>query len=393
MTTIRIPALIDCHVHFREPGFTDKATMATEAASAVAGGVHTVCEMPNTNPPTVTIAALADKVRRANEIKHCDIRFFFGCTEEAHLITLKELWTGESDELKRLKARCCGVKLYFDHSTGNQKIDGGIIKEVFSTCAKLKIPIIAHCEDPDINATAREMFEPTKVESHSLARPVASEEKSITEAIALARETGAALHIAHLTTGVGLDLVRSAKKEGLPITCEVAPHHLFLTVEDYDTLGTFAKMNPPLRTMDNRDALWEGIEDGTVDCIATDHAPHQISEKKDVASPIDAPSGVPGVETMLPLLLSVAGGVWPHPSSPEPRAKNYDLGIEDMLTIETITRLCFTNPNKIFNLGKNPNDDQIEVDLDADWVIKGSELHSKCGWTPYEGWEVVGRVI
>lgn len=399
--TITLPALIDCHVHFREPGFPEKATMATEAASAVAGGVHTVCEMPNTNPPTVTIAALADKVRRASEIKDCDIRFFFGCTEAAHLETLKELWTGESDELTRLKARCCGVKLYLDHSTGNQKIDGGIIKEVFSTCAELKIPIIAHCEDSAINDEAqayvlsggsRTSAGQVDVSLHSLCRPVASETKSIIEAIAIARETGAALHVAHLTTANGIDLVRDAKKEGLPITCEVAPHHLFLTVEDYDTLGTFAKMNPPLRTMDNRDALWEGIADATVDCIATDHAPHTIKEKQNAAAPFDAPSGVPGVETMLPLLLSVANGHWPHPTSPEPRTKNYDEGLEDMFTLEDITRLCFTNPNRIFNLGKDGSD-TITIDLDAPWTIKGSELHSKCGWTPYEGWEVVGKVV
>ncbi|HRH93455.1 MAG TPA: amidohydrolase family protein, partial [Candidatus Peribacteria bacterium] len=141
-----LPGLIDCHVHFREPGLEHKATMATEAASAAAGGVTTVCEMPNTIPPTVTVAALADKVRKSNLIEGCDLRFYFGATEAAHLFTLRELWSGSAGEFQRLKARCSGLKLYLDHSTGNQKVDGGIVEEIFQACKDLGIPLIAHCE-------------------------------------------------------------------------------------------------------------------------------------------------------------------------------------------------------------------------------------------------------
>ncbi len=389
------PLLIDCHVHFREPGMEHKATMASEAAAAIAGGVGTVCEMPNTVPPTVTIAALADKVRRAEKIAGCTIKFFFGVTEAAHLVTLKELWTGASLELKRLKNHCCGVKLYLDHSTGDQKVDGGIVEDIFQTCAELGIPLVAHCEDPEMNAEAKSKVETKNsaplndVSLHSTMRPPESEATSIEYAIGMVRKTGAALHVAHLSTAQGIELVRVAKREKLPITCEVSPHHLFLTTDDYATLGTFGKMNPPLRTAEHRDALWAGIADGTVDCIATDHAPHTIDEKKS-GEPLKAPSGVPGVETMIPLLLTVAAGKWPHPCGK--RAET-----SEKFTYADIVRLCFTNPSRIFSLGapkiaeKNPATIAI-VNPQEEWLIEAKNSHSKCGWTPFEGWRVTGKI-
>ncbi len=372
------PLLIDCHVHFREPGLTHKATMSTEAAAALAGGVGTVCDMPNTIPPTVTVAALADKVRTAANVDHADIRFFFGVTEAAHLLTLKELWTGESLELKRLKRHCCGVKLYLDHSTGDQKVDGGIVEEIFQACADLTIPLIAHCEDADMNAAAKAANTRTDIAAHSEMRPAESEEKSIREAVALVQKTGAALHVAHLSTAKGLAVIRAAKKEGLPVTCEVTPHHLFFTTDDYASLGTLGKMNPPLRSKDDQAALWKGIADGTVDCVSTDHAPHTLDEKK-AGTPLDAPSGVPGVETMFPLLLTEA-------AKPDARMSYAD-----------ILRLCFTNPNRIFSLGVAGITEGVPariavVDPKKEWTITGSELKSLCGWTPFEGKKAQGKI-
>ncbi len=386
---LAFPGLIDCHVHFREPGLEHKATLATEAAAAVAGGVTTVCEMPNTIPPTVTVAALADKVRRANNIDDCDIRFYFGVTEPAHLQTLKELWIGDSGELRRLKARCSGLKLYLDHSTGNQKVDGGIVEEVFATCAKLKIPLIAHCEDPEMNAKAFADNKSTDIASHTGTRPAESEAKSIAMAIGLVEKTGCPLHVAHLSTKQGIELVADAKKRGLPVTCEVAPHHLFLSVEDYATLGAKAKMNPPVRASEHAQALWRGIADHTVDCIATDHAPHTLEEK---SKGLQSPSGVPGVETMLPLMLSVVANQWPHPSG------NSQFSIlNSKFSYSDILRLCFTNPNRIFNLGKTgiregELADIILIDPKVEWSIQAAELHSKCGWTPFENWQVRGKI-
>ena len=384
------PLLIDCHVHFREPGLEHKATMETEAAAALAGGVGTVCEMPNTVPPTVTIAALADKVRRAEKVDGCVIRFFFGVTEEAHLYALRELWTGTSIELKRLKHHCAGVKLFLDHSTGNQKVAADLAAEVFKVCGELKIPLVAHCEDPEINRGSGVGVRNKDVSAHSLMRPPESESVAIEHAIDMAMKFKAPLHIAHLSTKQGVGLVRAAKKSGISVTCEVAPHHLFLTTEDYAELGTLGKMNPPLRTPEHRDALWEGIADGTVDCIATDHAPHLLAEKK-AGEPLSAPSGVPGVETMLPLLLTVAAGQSPHPNQ-KPETTNQKLAYPD------IVRLCFVNPNRIFSLGqegiqKGARARLVIIDPKPASVITPVQLHSKCGWTPYEGWEVTGKIV
>ena len=223
------------------------------------------------------------------------------------------------------------------------------------------------------------------ISAHSENRPAESEERAIEHVLELMKKYNVGFHVAHLSTAKGLEVVRKAKRKNLPMTCEVAPHHLFLTVEDYASLGTFGKMNPPLRSHDDQQALWEGIQDGTVDCISTDHAPHTLEEKNTDAA-LSAPSGVPGVETMLPLLLTVAAGSWPHPHA-KLKMKNVQLKIED------IERLCFTNPNRIFNLGKDAHADTIKVDLDAEWVIHGEKLHSKCGWTPFEGWLVKGKIL
>jgi len=376
---ITLPGLIDCHVHFREPGFEHKSTMASEAISAKKGGIACVCEMPNTNPPCTTVEAFADKVKRAAGISDCDIRFFFGVTEAEHLEELKDLWVNHPE----LKERCSGVKLYLDHSTGNQKVDGGIVEEIFITCKELGIPLIAHCESPEINESAEKFLrgkaEDSVIDSdvslHSLMRPAASEAESIAYAISLVQKHGTPFHVAHLSTAQGIGLVKAAKEDGLPVTCEVSPHHLFLSIEDYKTLGTLGKMNPPLRSKQDQQALWKGIEDGTVDCIATDHAPHTLKEKS-AEPPMSAPSGVPGVETMLPLLLTAASGKWE----------------DKKITIDQIQKLCFENPNRIFNLGRSA-EETIDVDLDAKWTIHAAELHSQCDWTPYEGWEVHGKVM
>ena len=385
------PGLIDCHVHFREPGLEHKATLESEARCARLGGITTVCEMPNTVPPTVTIVALADKVRRAEKVRGFDFHFFFGVTEAAHLHALRELWTGESAELRRLKKYCCGVKLFLDHSTGNQMVARELIDDIFAACAKLHIPLVAHCEDPEINAAAAQANKSTDISAHSLMRPPESEASSISFALEKVRTHGTALHIAHLSTKQGIELVRQAKKDGLPVTCEVCPHHLLLLTDDYSWLGTRGKMNPPLRSADHLKMLWKGIADHTVDCVSTDHAPHTIDEKNALEA-LKAPSGVPGVETMVPLLLSVVAGKWP--TNNQKRITNYELRI----TPEDILRLCFTNPNQIFSLGREEISEGAKtpiviIDPAVEWTISAENQHSKCGWTPYEGWNVTGKVM
>ncbi len=380
MPTISLPGLIDMHVHLREPGLTQKGDMETETRAALAGGVTTVCDMPNTDPPTVTVNALRDKVERAKRFKDCDIRFYFGVTAPEHLEELRRLCT--NNELVDLRASCCGVKLYLDHSTGNQKIDPALVGDVLRFCKEQHLVVVAHCEDPEINANAADrLMKEADVSAHSRRRPPESEEKAVSFLLEQSRKTGAHVHPTHISTKRALALIRKAKKDGINVTCDVTPHHLFLTVEDYPALGTMGKMNPPLRSVEDRDALWKGIADGTVDCIATDHAPHTVEEKS--GEPLKAPGGVPGVETMLPLLLTVLSGQWPHPMSPKPA--------KAVLTVDDIRRLCFENPNRILSLGKDGNS-TIKIKPGEEWEIHAEGLHSKCKWTPYENWKVRGKV-
>ncbi|MFA4908011.1 MAG: dihydroorotase family protein, partial [archaeon] len=194
--------------------------------------------------------------------------------------------------------------------------------------------------------------------------------------IRIAEETGSRLHVAHLSSKAGLEAVREAKEGSGSITCEVCPHHLFLTENDIEKLGNFGKMNPPLRSKEDVKALWKGLNDGTIDCVSTDHAPHTIQEK---SQPYDkAPSGVPGVETMLPLLLNAVR--------------------EEKIELKTIMKACAENPARIFGFNDRARleegflGDAVIVNPEKSWTIRGADLLSKCGWTPFEGISVKGRV-
>lgn len=381
---LALPGLIDCHVHFREPGYEHKGTIKSESLAAFHGGVTLVCEMPNTNPPTTTIEALKQKIALTKDAQ-IDLRFFFGITERKHLEEVKKLFSDPKHS--ELKKRCAGIKIYFEHSTGNQKIDVKLLPDVFQTCKELSIPLVGHCEDSGvISHAARRIAQ--GIAAHSVLRPPEAEAAAIMHAIELSKPHKTPFHIAHLSTKQGAELVRQAKHDGLPITCEVAPHHLFLTADDYASLGPLAKMNPPLRTGDHLEALWAAITDHTIDCIATDHAPHTFKEKHP-KDPLQAPSGVPGVETMLPLLLSVANGHWPHPHSKNPGAT---------LQFSDILRLCFENPKEIFHLEKQHIENGGEADLvlidnSLQTEILAKNLHSLCGWTPFEGWKTQGKIL
>jgi dihydroorotase len=382
MPTATLPLLIDCHVHFREPGLEHKADMATEAEAAYYGGIRTVCEMPNTKPGTNTVEALADKVRRAARAKDkCDIRFFFGATAAEHVAELERLWTDES--LRELRSRCSGLKLYLDNSTGDMKADEAVVEQAFEVCAKHQIVLVAHCECSSINNEAAAAVSPTTVAAHSERRPAQSEVESVRWAVGLAQKYGTPLHIAHLSTAGGLDLVKAAKAAGLRVTCEVTPHHLFLTTQDYPELQSLIKVNPPIRAHE-KEFLWQGLVDGVIDCVATDHAPHLLDEK---ALGANAPSGMPGVEVVLPLMLSVVAGRWPHPTAPPPAAVFGEGG--KAISFDDLERLMFTNPNRIFSLGCS-DAKGIKASTEGNRTLKNEDMHSKCGWTPYHGWVLQG---
>jgi len=378
------PGLIDCHVHFREPGYEYAEDMESGAAGARSGGVTTACDMPNTNPPTSSRAALEEKKRRAGRLKNFDLRFFFNVS---NIEDLKELEKIDPKEI-------VGVKLYFDHSTGNLGAEAEAIEGAFKFCGERNIAVVVHAEDAAVNEAARKKNTRTDLAAHSLMRPAESEMAAVDKSITLAKKHGTALHVAHVSTRFALNLIRDAKADRLPVTCEVAPHHLFLTEEDYETLGTKGKMNPPLRTRDHVEALWEGIGDHTVDIVATDHAPHTLASKN-APNPLEAASGVPGTETMLPLLLSCMEG---GPEDEKGEIRPIGGTPESDIQPKDILRLCFTMPNRIFHLGKpgiavGKPLDLILVDQGQTWKIHGKDLKSKCGWTPFEGWEVTGKVV
>ncbi|CAG9572093.1 putative dihydroorotase [Leishmania major strain Friedlin] len=391
---VQLPPLIDCHVHFREPGLEHKADIASESTAAYYGGITVACDMPNTSPPTQSVAALADKVARAKATAHahCQLFFFFGATAEAHLQELEELWTNPAHA--ELKTHCCGLKLYLDNSTGNMKSSLSVVEKSFEMCGRLQIVLVAHCEQSEINDAAAAQHPYDGPASHSLRRPADSEAASVQSAIALARQCRTPLHLAHVSTAQSLDLIREARAADptLQLTCEVTPHHLFLTTSDYSCCGARVKVNPPVRPPQHHEALWAGLLDGTVDCVGTDHAPHTIAEKDHCDAAAQPPSGMPAIEVVVPLLLTVVAGQWPHPTAAKPSALAAAEHQGRTLTLDDVVRVLHTNPNRIFNL-RQPDAPHRSFDLACEWTVRGEELHSKCQWTPYEGWRLRGRVL
>lgn len=355
-----LPALIDTHVHFRTPGAEYKENWETGAKAAIAGGVTTVLDMPNNTPSITTETILDEKIKLAEEqLKKVGIPlrayFYLGATLD------------NLDEIEKCKNKIIGVKVFMGASTGNLLVSNyEAQKNIFKKCAELNLVVAVHAEDDDIINTEKNKFPNATVNDHGKIRPNIAAQTAVKKALVLARETGAILYILHSSTAEEIELIRQAKKEGISVFAEVTPHHLFLTEEAYETLGAKAQMNPPLRSKNDQKALWEAINDGTIDTIGTDHAPHTLQEKT-LAYP-QSPSGVPGVETYLPLLLDA-----------------YNAG---KITLQKIVELTHTNPQKIFGLKEN--NDWVLVDLKELKKIKNENLKTKCGWSPFAGLELKG---
>jgi dihydroorotase len=333
-----IPGLIDCHVHFRDPGAPEKEDWASGSAAALAGGVTTVLDMPNTNPATITVEALEAKRAIAQAKSKVAFGLFFGATRD----NLEEI---------RKAQNICGIKIYMGSSTGNLLLDDPVVwEEVFKIAKEKNVPVVVHAETESMIQQGRRDCECARVATEA--------------AIMLREKVGNRLHIAHISCKAELDLVRAHKCPEL--SCEVTPHHLFFTEEDRK--DAFLKMNPPLRSAADQAALWEGLRDGTIDCIATDHAPHTEEEK---SLPFeDAPAGVPGVEFMLPLMLNAVN--------------------EGRLTLERLVELTSVNPSRIFGV---PVQGQVLVDMNATKTIHKEDIQSKCGWSPYVGRTLKGWPI
>lgn len=317
-----LPGLIDAHVHLREPGLTHKEDFLTGSMAAAKGGVTTFLDMPNTIPPTTTIEALEQKRSLAKK-SVVNYGFNFGATEE------------NMADLKKAK-NIAAVKLYMDYTTGDLKVsDVESIADIFKTS---KITII-HAEGENV--------------------------KSAVE-IAVKSKTRNKIHFAHLSSQKELIYAKQNKIKN-QITVEVTPHHLFMSDNELQHLGAFAEMKPRLKTEHDRKALWQGINDGIIDIIATDHAPH-LKEEKETAN---YPFGVPGLETMLPLLLDALNS--------------------SKISLQTIMKLCCENPAKIFKI-KNKgfikegyDADLVIVDLDKRQAVRNEDLLTKCKWSPFEG--------
>ncbi len=324
MTPLRLPGLVDVHVHLREPGGTHKENITSGSAAALAGGVTLALAMPNTAPPIVDAEALTAQRRLVDQKALCDVGCFVGATET------------NAAEAAGLAGEAAGLKIYLDQTYGPLRM-------------RSLTALLGHFR------------------AWPTGRPIAvhAEGLSAAMAIGLARSFGRRLHLCHVSRADEVTLIRAAKRSGAALTCEVTPHHLFLTEADARRLGPYGAMKPSLGSEADVAALWANLD--VVDCIATDHAPHTRAEKESA----DPPPGVPGLETMLPLLLTAVA--------------------EGRLALDRLVELTHEAPRRIFRLPAQP-DTWVEVDPEARYTLRDADQHTRCGWTPFAGMAVRGRV-
>ncbi|MDD5474300.1 MAG: dihydroorotase [Candidatus Methanoperedens sp.] len=350
-----LPGAIDVHVHFRDPGMTKKEDWYTGSCAAAAGGVTTVIDHPNTIPPTIDLDSFKKKQKEA---KKSIIDYGINAGVTGNLKPLKELW--------ELGATAFG-EIFLAESTASLNVNYRTLKEALPVIGNLGAVACIHAEDEETRQKFVHLLKGALApESYSKSRPALSEKIAVENAIKFGKDTK--IHFCHISAHESLEAIKKAKNENKNITCEVAPHHLFLTTKDYKRLGTLGKMNPPLRDYYSQQSLWEGLNDGTVDVIASDHAPHLEHEK--MTDIWTAPAGVPGVETMMPLMLMAVK--------------------RNLTTLNRVLEVTSQNPARIFSLKKGV----LAPGYDADIVILGEareirkeKLHSKAGWTPYNGME------
>ena len=378
-----LPGVIDSHVHFREPGLTAKADMDTESQAAAAGGITSYFDMPNTVPQTTTLEALEEKYLTARKKSHVNYAFFFGATNDNYTLF---------DQLPA--DRIPGIKLFMGSSTGNMLVDREeALDRIF---ASAQLPLMAHCEDTDIinrnmAACQEQMGEDPDVRMHPLIRSKEACMASTTKAIELAVRHNARLHIAHVTTEEELDLFTVYSlpftEDSLPftlhpspawpqITAEATVGHLYFSQEDYERLGAKIKVNPAIKNLRDRQALREGLTDGRVTTIGTDHAPHLLSQKEGGCA--KAASGMPMIQFSLVTMLELVD--------------------EGVLTMERLVELMCHNPARLFGvqnrgfIRKGYQADLVMVRPQSPWTVTKDCIRSKCGWSPMEGHEYQWRV-
>lgn len=363
------PGVIDDQVHFREPGLTHKATIASESKAAVAGGITSFIEMPNTNPQTTTIDKLEEKFDIAAETSWANYSFMFGGTND----NLEEI-------LKVDAKNVAALKLFLGSSTGNMLVDNPeVLEKIFSSTDLL---IAVHCEDEgtiqkNLKQHIDKYGDDIPMKYHPIIRSEEACYLSSSKAIELAKKTGARLHVFHLSTGKETQLFSNKLPlKDKKITAEVCVHHLWFTDEDYDKKGTFIKWNPAVKTQKDKDALWKALLDNRIDVIATDHAPHTLDEKTNVYT--KAPSGGPLVQHGLVAMLEAH-----H---------------QGKISIEKIVEKMCHNPAILFQVEKRGYikegyfADLVIVDINNPWTVNKDNILYKCGWSPFEGTSFKSRI-
>jgi len=357
-----LPGVVDSQVHFREPGLEHKEDLETGSRAAVLGGVTSVFEMPNTKPLTTTVETLEDKIRRGRHRMHCDFAFWVGGTRD----NAKDV-----GELERLPG-AAGIKVFMGSSTGDLLVedDDGVRSILKNTRRRAAF----HSED-EFRLKQREGL---RVQGDPSSHPVWRDEVAALQCterlVRIAHETGARIHVLHISTAEEIDFLQAHKDVA---TCEATPHHLTLSADDYKTLGNLIQMNPPVRDKRHRDGVWKGVDQGIVDVLGSDHAPHTLEEKQ---KPYPAsPSGMTGVQTLVPIMLD-------HVNAGK-------------LSLERFVDLSSHGPNRIFGMSRKG---RIAVGYDADLTIVDmkrretithEQAGSKAGWTPYHGKTVTGWPI
>lgn len=354
-----LPGVIDDHVHFREPGLTEKADIDSESRAAAAGGITSFFDMPNTIPQTTTLEALEEKFRLAGEKSHVNYSFFYGATSD------------NADTFSRLDPHAIpGIKVFMGSSTGNMLVDSDdALERIFR---ESPLPLMTHCEDTGIisrnmaEAKARYGDDPD-VWAHPLIRSEEACLASTIKAIELAVKHGTQLHIAHISTAAELDLIPADCLH--TITAEAAVGHLLFSFVDYERLGSRIKVNPAIKSARDMMALRQGLTDGRISVVATDHAPHLLSQKQGGCA--SAASGMPMIQFSLPAML--------------------ELVTDGVLTIERMVELMAHNPARIFQVRKRGflragyKADVVIVRPDTSWVVTPDTIVSKCKWSPMEG--------
>jgi len=350
-----LPAGIDIHIHFRDPGFTNKEDFSSGSISAAFGGISCVFDMPNTTPQTTSLKEINNKINLASKKSFIDFGVYCGVTNN------------NINDVESLATKCSGFKIYLGSSTNTLLFDKKNIKYALEKISLTNKPVLFHAEDEEL------LLKNKKVENnlidHIKSRPSICEVNSIKDILKDSQKMNLKIHICHISSIEGLELLKNRPRN---ITCGLTPHHALLSAEKNNFLQTFYKVNPPIRSIFDKESLFNAAKNGIVDVIESDHAPHTTKEKETIFD--KAPSGMPGVETMLPLFLFLAK--------------------KEVISFSKVISLICEKPAELLNIPKGhiqigKDADLIVVDIKKVTKIKSESLHSKCRWSAFEDWRTI----